>query len=139
PGKQPAVCHSLVELIDLYPTVAELAGLQPESQLQGESLVGTLNDPTYSVRDAAFSVSKNGKKNGDAFLLRTEKWSYIQYGEDGADGMELYDMEYDPKQHNNLAGIPIYQPVVDQLQASLKRKLELVRKNDLKTNPYRTK
>jgi len=129
PGKQPAICHSLVELIDLYPTLAELAGLTAESQLQGKSLVNTLNDPTHKVRDAAFSVSKNGK----AFLLRTEKWSYIQYGEEGKQGMELYDMEYDPKQHNNLAGLPAYQSAVSKLQIQLKQKLESVRKNDLNT------
>lgn len=132
PGKQPAICHSLVELIDLYPTLAELAGLTVESQLQGESLVNTLDDPTHKVRDAAFSVSKNGKENGKAFLLRTEKWSYIQYGEEGAQGVELYDMEYDPKQHNNLASLPAYQWVIGELQIQLKQKLESVRKNDLK-------
>jgi len=95
PGKQPAVCHSLVELIDLYPTVAELAGLRASPHLQGKSLVATLDNPEHQVRDMAFSVSTNGKTLGDAFLVRTGKWSYIQYGEDAAQGMELYDMEYD--------------------------------------------
>src|SRR5690606_28536037 len=84
PGKQPAICHSLVELIDLYPTVAELAGLSTSPHLQGESLVATLDTPNHQVRDMAFSVSTNGKKLGEAFLVRTEKWSFIQYGEDAA-------------------------------------------------------
>ena len=41
----------------------------------------------------AFSVSQGGK----SFLLRTKKWAYIQYDENAASGIELYDMEYDPQ------------------------------------------
>src|SRR5690606_21290314 len=39
PGMKPAVCHSLVELLDLYPTIAELAGLDTSPHLQGKSLM----------------------------------------------------------------------------------------------------
>src|SRR5680860_1101461 len=84
PGKKPAVCHSFTELIDLYPTVAELAGLDYSEHLQGKSLVKTLDDPSYEVRDQAFSVTQGGK----TFLIRTDKWAYIQYNEDGSAGME---------------------------------------------------
>src|SRR5690606_6737865 len=99
--------------------------------LQGESLVATLDRPSHRVRDAAFSVTTNGKKPGEAFLLRTKKWSYIQYGEDAAQGMELYDMEYDSKQYNNLAHFPRYQSIIKELQHLLKQKLTEVRTNDL--------
>src|SRR5690606_12345648 len=57
PGKEPGVCHSFAELIDLYPTVAELAGLDYSPHLQGKSLVPTLDDPSAKVRDFAFSIS----------------------------------------------------------------------------------
>ncbi len=127
PGKKPAVCHSLVELLDLYPTVAELAGLKVSPHLQGKSLVKTLDDPGHEVRDMAFSVSLAG----EALLVRTKKWSYIQYGEDASGGMELFDMEMDPKQYNNLAHIPHYAGVVNEMQQRLKRKLAEVRTNDL--------
>ena len=127
PGKQPAICHSLVELLDLYPTVAELAGLKYSPHLQGKSLVKTFDDPNHKVRDMAFSVSLEG----EALLVRTEKWSYIQYGEDASGGMELFDMETDPKQYNNLAQIPHYADIVGQMKEKLKRKLKEVRTNDL--------
>ena len=130
PGKKPGVCHSFVELLDLYPTVAELAGLTYSDYLQGKSLVKTLDDPDHKVRDAAFSVTKGG----DVYLLRTEKWAYIQYDEDAESGMELFDMEYDPKQYNNLAYNPKYEAIVKNFQEELRIKLEQVRDNDLGIN-----
>lgn len=127
PGKEPAVCHSFSELLDLYPTVAELAGLDYSKHIQGKSLVKTLDDPEYEIRDHAFSVSQGGK----TFLIRTEKWAYIQYDEDAGAGMELFDMEYDPKQYNNLAHHPRYAGVVAAMQNRLRMKLKEVRDNDL--------
>lgn len=129
PGKEPAICHSFVELLDLYPTVAELAGLKLTSGVQGKSLVKTLDNPVYKVRDMAFSVS--GQKGKMGFMLRSEKWAFIQYDEDAGSGLELYDMEYDPKQYNNLASVPQYQDIVGSFQEALKMKLREVRKNDL--------
>lgn len=129
PGKDPGVCHSFAELLDLYPTIAELAGLDYSPHLQGISLTPTLDDPTAKVRDVAFSVSVYRGVN--AFLLRSEKWAYIQYGEDGEAGRELFDMEYDSKQYNNLANNPKFQDVVEEFEIMLQEKLREVRDNDL--------
>lgn len=127
PGRKPAVCHSFSELIDLYPTTAELAGLDYSEHLQGKSLVKTFDDPTYSVRDAAFSVSQGGR----SFLLRTDKWAYIQYDEDAGSGIELFDMKKDPQQYTNLAIDGNYIEVVKGFQKTLFQKLAEVRDNDL--------
>lgn len=129
PGREPAVSHSLTELLDLYPTVAELAGLDFSEHLQGKSLVDVLDDPDHSVRDAAFSMHRRGGEF--SYLLRTEKWAYIQYDEDGRSGMELYDMEHDEKQYNNLAGHPKYEDVITGFRERLRVKLREVRNNDL--------
>lgn len=125
PGKEPAVCHSLVELIDLYPTLASLCGLDVPSRLQGKDLSRMLDDPSYTVRDAAFCV------NGRGFLLREDQWAYIQYGENAARGIELFDMQKDPKQYTNLAEMPEYKSVVDAFKLKLAAKLDEVRTNDL--------
>jgi arylsulfatase A-like enzyme len=127
PGKAPAVCNSFAELLDLYPTLADLAGMEASKGLQGRSLVKTLNNPQVEVRNFAFSVSQGGK----SFLVRNHKWAYIQYNEDAGAGMELFDMEYDAKQYNNLAHNPAYDDVVQEMQLKLTEKLKSIRKNDL--------
>jgi arylsulfatase A-like enzyme len=127
PGKKPAVCNSFAELLDLYPTISELAGLETSEHIQGKSLTGTLDDPTVKVRDMAFSVSQGGR----TFLIRTDEYAYIQYDEDAGSGMELFDMKKDPKQYTNLAHNPEYQEVVSEYKDKLKSKLQEIRTNDL--------
>ncbi len=127
PGKKPAVCDSLTELLDLYPTLSSLCGLDVPQRIQGKDVSRMLDDPTHEVRDAAFSVAPSRK----GFLIREQKWAFIQYREDASGGMELFDMERDPKQFTNLAEKPEFQPVVARLQAKLAAKLKEVRDNDL--------
>ena len=127
PGKRPAVCHSLTELLDLYPTVSKLCGLDVPERLQGKDISLMLDDPTQKVRDAAFSVAPMRK----GFLLREDRWAYIQYKEDASGGVELFDVENDPKQFHNLAEAPEHASQVDRLQRKLAAKLRDVRENDL--------
>ena len=120
PGKKPAVCHSLSELIDLYPTVSNLWGLKIPGNIQGKDISGMLDDPAVKVRDAALS-------SGKGRLLRTENWAFLDYGKSG----ELYDMENDPKQYNNLINDPKYAEVLSGRKEKLKVKLSKIQKNDL--------
>lgn len=130
PGKKPAITNSFTELLDLYPTLADLAGLNYPKAIQGKSLVPILKNPTKKVRDFAFSVTQGGK----SFLIRTDEFAYIQYDEDAGEGMELYDMKKDPKQFTNLAMKPEYKAIVVDFQEKLNRKLKEVRTNDLGIN-----
>ena len=125
PGKQPAVCHSLVELLDLYPSTARLCGLDVPQRLQGEDVSALLDDPELTVREAAFSV------NGKGYLLREQDWAYIQYGEQGQQGAELFDMRADPRQLTNLVGAPQHAETRSRFAAALEAKLLAVRDNDL--------
>lgn len=127
PGKAPAVCNSLTELLDLYPTVADLCGLEVPERLQGKNIAPMLDDPAYTVRDAAFSVAPMRK----GFLLREDNWSYIQYKEDASAGIELFDLVNDPKQYTNLAEDPAYAAVVESFKGKLAAKLKELRDNDL--------
>lgn len=125
PGKKPAVCHSLVELLDLYPTLSNLCGLEVPSRLQGKDISPVFDNPKHEVRDAAFSV------NGKGFLLREHDWAYIQYGEDGNKGIELFDMKKDPKQYTNLATDPKHAKTVTRFREKMTAKLKEIRTNDL--------
>jgi arylsulfatase A-like enzyme len=93
--------------------------------LQGKSLVKTLDNPSVKVRDAAYCSNPKG------FLIRDEKWAYIQYKENASKGIELFNMEKDPKQYHNLAKKPEYAPIVKLYQAKLADKLRTIRDNDL--------
>ena len=127
PGQQPAVCQSFVELLDLFPTTASLCGLPVSERLQGLDISPLLKDPQKKVRETAFSVAP--MRNG--FLLRDERFAFIQYGEDAAGGVELFDVVADPKQFTNLASHPEHQSTVQDFQQRLKTKLRAIRTNDL--------
>ena len=127
PNQTPGVCNSLVELLDLYPTIADLCGLEVPQRLQGKNIKSMLSNPEATVRESAFSVAPMRK----GFLLREDRWAYIQYGEDAANGIELYDMQLDPKQYNNLAGDPAHARLINGFQAKVKLKMSQVRNNDL--------
>ncbi|MGI9473406.1 MAG: sulfatase/phosphatase domain-containing protein, partial [Rubripirellula sp.] len=127
PGHEPAVCDSLVELLDLYPTVSKLCGLKPPAHVQGKDLSALLKDPKQVVREAAFSVAPMRK----GFLLREDRWAYIQYKEDASGGIELFDTVADPEQFENLAESPQHQAIVQRFQAQMADKLAAVRDNDL--------
>ncbi len=127
PGEQPAVSDSLVELLDLYPTLCRLCGLDVPDRLQGKDISQVLVDPTFTVRDTAFSVAPSSK----GFLLRDDHWAYIQYGEDGSAGAELFDMRLDPQQFNNLVSSAEHAKVVARFREKLAEKLVAVRTNDL--------
>ena len=125
PGKKPAVCDSFTELIDLFPTVSRLCGLGVPARIQGKDISPMLDDPSHVVRDAAFCV------NGKGFLLREDRWAFIQYAEDASKGVELFDMTKDPLQYTNLASSQEHRPIVDRFQRQLAAKLRKVRDNDL--------
>lgn len=127
PGKKPQVCASLTELLDLFPTISSLCGLPVLDRLQGKDISAMLDDPNHKVRDAAFSVAPMRK----GFLLREDRWAYIQYNEDASKGIELFDCHEDPRQYRNLARDAQHSDVVNRLKLKMANKLKDVRSNDL--------
>lgn len=116
PGlKQPGVAtQSFAELIDLYPTLIELAGLPSPPGLQGTSLVPLLQDPGRSVKDAVFTATNRGRQVGRS--VRTARYRFTRWRSDAA---ELYDLEADPQEYRNLARDPRFATVVQELEARL--------------------
>ena len=108
---------SLAELVDLYPTLVELAGLDVPAQAVGTSLVPVLEDPSAAVRESAYTVaySRAGwvrpewhypRVLGES--IRTERYRYTEWA-GGIMGMELYDYRADPEELTNVAIEPEHQ------------------------------
>jgi uncharacterized sulfatase len=98
-------CHAIVELLDLYPTLADLAGLTPPDDLQGTSLRPLLDDPATSWSRPAFTQTQRGKRDGEWIFgrsVRTDRWRYTEW-DSGKAGIELYDHDADPHEYTNLA------------------------------------
>ena len=96
PGLNPGRSSSLVELVDLFPTLSAAAGLQAPGDLHGTSLLPILKDPGARVKESALSI------HGSGTSMRTAQWTYTRY-KDGSE--ELYDMENDPGQFTNRARV----------------------------------
>jgi arylsulfatase A-like enzyme len=103
-----------VSLVDLYPTLLELASLPTRADLDGHSIVPLLKNPAAPWERPALSTA--GFKN---HALRSERWRYIKY----ADGTEeLYDHEADPLEQNNVASKPEFMSIKTDLQKWLPAK-----------------
>ena len=97
-----------VSLVDLYPTLLELAGLPAKPDLDGVSIVPLLKDPSAPWERPALTTA--GVRN---HALRTERWRYIRYA-DGSE--ELYDHDADPLEHVNVASRPEFAAVKEDLR-----------------------
>ncbi|MCB1127175.1 MAG: sulfatase-like hydrolase/transferase, partial [Verrucomicrobiae bacterium] len=93
---------------DVFPTLAELAGLPPPTgpqPIDGTSLVPVLRDPTARVRDHAYHAYPRGNRMGRA--IRTERYRMVEWKPIGAPAdaaeFELYDYQDDPLETRNLA------------------------------------
>lgn len=107
--------QKITELIDLYPTLAELAGIPAPGNLQGTSLTPLLADtqsPKWT-KDTAFTVSRSGGET-----IRTAEWRFTHWGF-GESGTELYDLKKDPGEFTNQAQNPEYAAVVERLKKQL--------------------
>jgi iduronate 2-sulfatase len=128
PGKEYRNNHgttssSIVEFIDLYPTLADLGGLSGEvpGVLQGNSLLDKLKNSGVKDKDSyAYSITNGGR----AGTLRTERWRYTRWGENiEHSNEELYDHDSDPEEHVNLADDPHRLNVLKEMR----QKYEMVR------------
>ncbi len=100
------VCRSLVELVDVYPTLAALCGLTPPANLEGQSLVPVLDNPKRPHKSVARTQLDAGKTTGRA--VRTANFRYIRWTYAEGTAEELYDHRKDPREFTNVAANPAY-------------------------------
>jgi arylsulfatase A-like enzyme len=128
PGIAPAgsVARAPVGHIDLFPTLTELCRVPAPKNIQGQSLVPILKDPSVGGRGWALThVTRPGRTAADrdngyhGYSLRTPRWRYTEWDE-GSKGRELYDHDTDSRELTNLAGRPDHAATVEQLSAQLR-------------------
>jgi uncharacterized sulfatase len=118
------------ELIDVYPTLAELCSLPlphgGSPQPAGKSIAPQLADPSLPTKGFALTQVRRGgggmgKNKGDSFpgySLRTGRWRYTEW-DGGKKGLELYDHQTDPQEFTNLAERAEHAATVKELAAQL--------------------
>ena len=117
PHTLAATSKRTVSLLDLYPTLVDLCGLEsPDHELEGESFAHLLEDPSGEWTRPSFSVY--GKHNAS---IRGERYHYILY-QDGTE--ELYDTQRDPHEFKNLAANPSFRHVMDDLASFIPKAWE---------------
>ncbi len=119
--------RTITELVDLYPTLAELCGLRKPDHLRGQSLVPVLNNVEHFGRGTALTEawSRGGALHKEirgkqilGYSIRTPRFRYTVWG-DGDFGSELYDYESDPGEYTNLAGNPQHAGTVATLKHAM--------------------
>ena len=132
PDMKNAGTHTdaLVEFVDIYPTLSELAGLSLPSHLEGTSFKPLLDDPKREWKSAAFSqYPRNAGKTGGGALMgysmRTDRYRFTVWvsRNDHAkvNAIELYDHQADPQENTNIAKEPANAELVAKLMEQWKK------------------
>jgi uncharacterized sulfatase len=117
--KPDSVCDKFVELVDLYPTFADLCGLKVPDNLEGVSFRPLLSKPEQRWKKAAFTqVGRGG--NLDGMSIRTKRWRYIEWDNGKLVARELYDHASDAGEYRNLAELPEFADVCAEMSDILK-------------------
>ena len=134
------IAKSLAELVDLYPTLAELAEIDNDlpKTLEGASLAAVVVDPKVSIKDAAFTQHQQpfygSRANWQAwgYSVRTAQWRYTEWRsivDDSVLARELYDHENDGRETSNLADSPGHSDVVRQHSLRLAKQFPIEEQN----------
>ncbi len=115
-----AASPRVVEFLDVYPTLADLAGLTPPAGLHGRSLRPLLADAQAAWDHPAITQVRRGAAPNTfmGYSIRTAHWRYTEW-DGGARGRELYDADADPGELRNLVADPDHRDTVDHLRRQL--------------------
>ncbi|MEL0096528.1 MAG: sulfatase [Planctomycetaceae bacterium] len=114
-GKQ---ADGLAEMVDIFPTMVDLAGQQLPRNVSGVSLRPILENVQARVRSSAFTQYANG------YSIRTSRYRYTEWGEHASLGAELYDHESDPSELINIIDRPDHEDVQLEMRVQLRARIE---------------
>lgn len=113
---------SLVELVDLYPTLVDLCKKEAPFHISGKSLRPILENPNNEIRKSALNQISIRGLVGDT--VKTTKYRYTSWGENGKDGEELYDHQNDSAELNNLIDSPEYAQILKDMKKELNTRVK---------------
>jgi arylsulfatase A-like enzyme len=111
------VSQAMVYLTDLYPTLCEMIDIPVPSSVDGISFMESLKDPAKEHHDYIITSYKNYQRG-----IRDERFKLIQYHVDGMKRIQLFDLENDPWEINDLSGLPEYKEKIRSLSLELKKR-----------------
>ena len=112
------VCEEIVELVDFLPTFCELWDIERPENFEGTSFVSLLEKPERPWKKAAFITSTLYSMN--ARTVRTKRYRYTDWQGSKGRATELYDLQEDPWEQNNLAADAEYSDRLEQMRGLLK-------------------
>ena len=114
-------CYRMVQSLDIYATLTELCGLRLPAGYQGRSLTPLLHNPRTAWDHPAYSVWSEDGETLHGVAVRTEKWRYAEFGQDGKNGAMLFDPRNDPDEMKNLADDARYTETRAELSALIRK------------------
>jgi len=126
PGAKSQTCERTVQLLDLYPTLAELCGLPQPAAIEGHSVAALIKNPRASWSYPAYAITMYQGKLGKS--VTTERWHYVEW-DDGKSGAILTDCLKDPFELKNLADDPVFAKTVREMKQRLQQMSVLAMQN----------
>jgi len=118
PGGKAQATERVVQLLDLYPTLADLCGLPAPAGIEGRSIVPLLRNPKAKWDYPSYAVVQFQGKLGES--VSTERWHYVEWDE-GRAGSMLLDRQSDPHELKNLAEDASQSARVQEMKRLLKQ------------------
>jgi len=116
PGTDPMVCNDLVESIDIYPTLARLAGLQTPQGLEGEFLL---------EKSREYAISEITRDSVIGYGIRTPAFRFIEWRSmehpDQILEAELYDHRVSLQEQRNCIADPVYRGIIEDLTSDFEK------------------
>jgi arylsulfatase A-like enzyme len=112
---------SFTELVDVYTTLCELAGIKPPKYIQGKSLIPVMENPSFTLKDEIYTRYKEGEAVVDKNYSYTEFFRGKKYL-----GNMLYDLNADLKQNTDISKLPEYKDLVQMYSSKLKTMRDFV-------------
>jgi N-sulfoglucosamine sulfohydrolase len=142
-----AVCDALISQIDLFPTICDYLGIEHPAWLQGKSFLPVLSGQAREIHDEIFAEVNYHASYEPKRAVRTSRWKYIRrfgdrrtpvlpncddspskdlwlqagWGSQVLDSESLYDLLFDPTEHENLIGDPGHREVAEEMRERLRR------------------